>query len=716
MAAPKSSAKDVKDMEAITSGLTRAVLGDDPVNTNLAVNTDLAVETSTKADDMEAIANRLGQTILGEDNKQNPANLPAAKESAVEANNQEAELDPAGIVESQAAKKEDGIDALGTACGSLSLDRDDHAEAQREAQRLREQIQKEHEDKISALENAEAKRRADEEFDAFTRQFQAEIDEAKVKKMQRKARKEKDEEQARQLRLAAEAEAIARAERRAQQERRMQEEAQAAQAKRELDNSARLELSQIYESIVANTAIAQANAQEAQRQQQRHEAELIAQYHAAVARQAQLAELERRQQEELFLQQNLAEQHHAYPLGEQVSEGVEVMDTAPEGDDLEGIEMDTAPEMEASDGTEMDWEQVEQKTPLLAGPLLPLPQSMELLPSYASEPTTAAAAPADAAVAVAAEAVAPAPAPASAPAIAAPPAPANVLCLPPRTATPPSPPASAPATAAPPATASVLRLHPRTAAPPPPPAPAIVLHLPPRVATTPPPSAPIPSSPKTIKIVFKRVVPNPTLATLRPTISAWSPLGRLLSQEKSIPQVALPQMLGKRARENWGDGGQDRKKAKLEGEFRFEVGGKRKREDETFPGKKRALCNRRAFVVPCSRLIASANSATTPPTIPPTSTPPNALPVPALSSPSLPPPPPAVGPLPSDSHRGLAEAVEFYNDLPTLRAEIAWMRAQRLNTSRKETRGKRTLSPKITVPRTATPVSYWSRYRDNLSR
>lgn len=44
-------------MEAIASGLARTVLGND------AVNTDLAVETSA---DMEAIANRLGETVLEE--------------------------------------------------------------------------------------------------------------------------------------------------------------------------------------------------------------------------------------------------------------------------------------------------------------------------------------------------------------------------------------------------------------------------------------------------------------------------------------------------------------------------------------------------------------------------------------------------------------------------------------------------------------------------
>lgn len=74
---------------------------------------------------------------------------------------------------------------------------------------------------MMALENAEARRRADEQFDTFTRQFQADIDRAKVKQMKRKARKEKNEGASRQLRLSAEAEAVVLTERRAQQERRM---------------------------------------------------------------------------------------------------------------------------------------------------------------------------------------------------------------------------------------------------------------------------------------------------------------------------------------------------------------------------------------------------------------------------------------------------------------------------------------------------------------
>lgn len=762
MAAPNSTAMDANNIEAITTGLTNTVLGDD------VVSTDIAAETSTKVDDVDAIANDLGKTMLGEDDKQSLASLPAAKDQAVEENDGEGEPDPAGIAPEQATgEEEDGIDALGAAWGSLSIQYDD-AEAQRRAQLLREQITKEHAEKMTALANAESKRRDDAELDQFTRRFQADLDRLKVKKMKRKARKEKNREAARQLRVAAEAEETALAERRAEQERRMQAEAEAAQAKQEADDRAQLELSQIYENILASAAIAKANDDEAQRQQQLREAELIAQYHDAVARQ-KLADLEQRQREELFQrqlveqqrlaeQQYLAEHYNAYPLGEQVSQDAEEMEVAPEGVNWEGAEMDTAPEMEAAIRTEMEWEQADEQTPLLAEPLLPLPQSMELSAPFAPEPSaTAQELPSSRAMLVvdsfdsevlepqasnnriaeerpaipAAENVeALSHARTVADKISGPPSaagsntattdqqPVTLAATRPieTNATKPTPstpaaieaapaPASAEAAASPAATEA-----PGIAAPLPP---ANVLRPPPRAATPPSPPAPMPapttSSPKRIKIVLKRAVSNPALAALRPTICSWSPLGRLLSQ-KPIPQVALPQVLGKRAMEDREDSGRNKKKARLGGEFKFEVGGKRKREDETFPGKRRVLCDRRVLVVPCSRL------AVTPPTNPHTSTPPSTLPAPPPSSPSPLPPPPAAGTLPENHQRGLAEAIEFYNDLPTLREEIAWMRAQRLDTSVKETRGKKTPNNKRAVTRPATPASYWSRYRENLSR
>lgn len=591
--------------------------------------------------------------------------------------------------------------------------------------------------------------------------------------MKREARKEKNKEAAKQLRIAAKAEETARAERRAEQERRMQAEAEAAQAKQESDDRARRELSQIYENIRASAAIAQANADEADRQQQLRQADLIAQYHDAVARQ-ELAAVEQRQRDELFLQhqlqeqrrlaeqRNLAEHYNAFPIGEQVSQGAEEMDVGPEGANWEGTEMDTAPEMEAAIETEMDWEQVEEQTPLLAEPLLPLAQSMELPATPALElnvtaPSSRASFVVDSlaskvlepqassnpiaeerrkipaaenvkasnhASTVADEILGPPSAaklntatsdqqPVSL-AVTRPiepstttPTPAAIVTAP--APVPAEPPAEPPALAQAAAPTAATE-EPGIAAPFPP---ANVLRSPPRAVTPPPPLAPIPapitSSPKTIKIFLKRAVLNPALAALRPTISSWSPLGRLLSQQKPIPQVAVPQALGKRAMEDLEGTGRDRKKAKLEGEFKFEIGGKRKREEETFPGSKR-VCNQRVLAVPCSRLPVTS------PTNPPTSTPTNAFPAPASSSPSPLPPPHTVQALPTNHQKGLAEAIKFYNDLPTLRAEIAWMRAQRLNTSAKESRGKKTPNNKRVVARTAMPASYWSRYRENLSR
>lgn len=80
-------------------------------------------------------------------------------------------------------------------------------------------------------------------------------------------------------------------------------EALELQAQQEVDDRVRLELWQYYDRILANADIEEANAREAQCQH----AELIAQYHAAVARQAEIAKLKQWQKEELFFQQHLAE-------------------------------------------------------------------------------------------------------------------------------------------------------------------------------------------------------------------------------------------------------------------------------------------------------------------------------------------------------------------------------------------------------------------------
>ena len=650
------------------------------------------------ASGVEEITSGLTRTILADDS--------AAKE--------------AEKGKSQQTKEEDeAIDALGTAWSNWSLEDDEEAKAQRKAQ----QTKKEHEDETRALKLAEEKREADE-YDALQRQFQEHG--AKVHEMKRKERKE---EAAKQRRLEAEAETIALAERRAQEERQMQEEALAAQVKRDADDRVRLELSQAYERNFAESnaiaiAIAQANAQEAQWQQQRQEAEQIAQYQEVVARQTYLAELDRQQQEAFFLQQRLSKQHQCYPQGEQVAERTELEQQQqeafflqqrlseqhqcyPQGEQVaerteEGVtaqeafgfeEMDTAPEMEASGVTEMDWEQVEGTTSLLADPLLPssltvqppTPIASETSVSIASTSRIAEERPIEADPTTATEATG-AIAAAAAPAVPepVPEEPATVLRLPPREVNPPLP---------------------RAATPPPPPTPM---------------PAPAQSSQKTIKIVFKRAVPHTTLMASRPTISAWSPLGRLLSQQKSTPKGVQPQVLGKRAREEPEDGGPDKKKAKVDGELRLEVGGKRKREADVFPGNKKRMLGQilgRALAVPTSRYGASPLIAS-PPAPAPTSTSPDAPPSPhpptPLPSPLplSPPPPPAGQPLPANPYRGLAEAIQLFNDLPSLRAEIEWMRGQRrLKATQKETRGKK--SP---IERTAPPASYWSKYRESLSR
>ena len=691
----------------------------------------------------------MGQAILGEDENQRLATLPAGGQKAPEKEDQGAKLPSAEnqiaekATRSQTKEREDAIDALGAAYSSWSLEDDTDAKARREAQLRREQIQKTHGDKIEALKNAEAKRRADEECDTFERQLKAKIDGARLKKMKRKARKEKDQEAARELRVAAEAEAIAIAERRARQERRAHEEALNVQAKREADNRARQELSEAYNKIFCNTTIAESNARQAQTQQQR-EAELIAQYHEVATRQAQFAELQRRQQEELYLQQHHAQlaelerrqqeelflqQHYAHLRNRQVNENVE--------------SMDTAPEMEPSWGTEMEWEMEEEQsrlpaellppfsppTPRPSAPVQSLPSSLiaaketgnkakaenfsphSFSQSATMVPTVATAKPEPAArtpfhlpplrEALKARRIdTGSQAPVASPAQLA----AQVATLQPSLAP-----------------AQPLPAVPPVASPPPPPPPPQLKPTPTPLAPPPPlarPARPTPSIQRALTIVFKkRAVENSTLVAIRPTVNACSPLGRLLSQHKGIPKVTLTQVLGKRARQDVGEGGRDKKMPKFKEEIQFQIGGKRKREDEEFPGKKRAFRSR-ALAVPCSRFAASRsdNSAVLPPTPALNSTPPNHPPTPGACTPSAP-PPTVLEPLQINPHGGLAEAVDFYNDLPTLRREIAWMRAHRqVATSREETQSKKTSICKEATKRTVTRDSYWSKYRENLSR
>lgn len=147
-------------------------------------------------------------------------------------------------------------------------------------------------------------------------------------------------------------------------------------------------------------------------------------------------------------------------------------------------------------------------------------------------------------------------------------------------------------------------------------------------------------------------------------------------------------------------------KAQQDGELHLEVGGKRKREAEAFSANKRVMLGQ-ILAIPGPRSAASPLIAS-PPTLAPTSISPN---VPPSQPHPIPSPVSAGQPLPVNSHRGLVEAIELYNDLPTLRAEIEWMRAQReLGAAQKETQGKKSLIDKTI----ATPASNWSRYRQNI--
>lgn len=235
---------------------------------------------------------------------------------------------------------------------------------------------------------------------------------------------------------------------------------------------------------------------------------------------------------------------------------------------------------------------------------------------------------------------------------------------------------------------------------------------PPAPLTLPPPLAPaflpFPPTRKVLKVALARRIRPVTRLTIHPS----SPLGRLLSRGKSLPQVAQKQVLGKRKRANQGEVGPEMKKAKLNGEFQHLVRWKRKRENETFSSKKRANLGR-ALNVPCSRFVASQKISSPNCVVPaPILTPTSALVIgPALETPRKPQlqsPITAVS-LQVNLSSSLAETIAFVDDLPALRAEIAWMRSYR--TIHKKTRGKKKVPTDRIIELTST--GYWEKYREN---
>lgn len=632
----------VEEMDAITSRLTQTNLAED--------DSRPAPDPPAGAAEMEPIANGPSQATLENDG------VDLVSEEVRKTQEAKAVAKAAAVKQKKAARrqkrKEDAKTSadLSTACDMWSIKEDEGAKVKREAQEAQERIRQEHADHLQALEEAEAKREADAKHAAVMKRLVEARTKARQDKKNREAEEARGKEAAQQKQAEADALAVILAERRAVQDREWREQELANQARAEADYIRRQELSQAYNAFIAqNAALAESNAREWQNAQQQ-QAEYLAQYHAVVSGQGGTAELVQQQQQQQYQYQ---QQQHHHQLEQQQQAQQQLSNFGSYASEMEvTVEEDAGEGTQAAEEMDIDSEPVEKGSPLPAQPLVPSVPSAELSnASPESEPAAIAAPP-----------------PASRPDRSPGPKTAdNLKAVSPKRAV---------AKAARRKDRSRIKA-PRASSPP---------SAPPLSA---PPPSPPPPSPPTRPVLVVALPRAPINPVIRPTVHPWSPLGKLLSQGQSIPQVARSQVLGKREREDMDEPGSEKKKAKLEGEFQFQVGGKRKREDEEdLPEKKRARLD------PALPTLA-------PPVVPATglglSTTPQTQPITAAI------------PLPTNISSSLAETIAFVNDLPTLRAEIAWMRSHRtFDNSGKATRGKKTrTNPSVkSAPARAAPCSW----------
>lgn len=630
MAASRIGVK-VEEMDAITSRLTQTNLAEDDSRS--------ATDPTVEAAEIEPIAS---QVALENDS------VDLVSESARQKQEAEAVAKTAAVKQKKAARKqkrkaaEKTSAALSTAFDNWSITEDEGAKVNWEAQETQERIRQEHADHLQALEDAEAKREADATKAAVLKRLLEARAQERQDKKNREAEEAKGKEAAQQKQAEADALAVTLAERRAAQDREWREQELANQARAEADYIRRQQLSQAYSAykalIAQNAALAEANAREWQNSQQQR-AEYLAHYHAVASGQGGTAELVQQQQQHHHQPEQQQQQQQPSNFGSYASE-MEVT-----------VEEDVAEGTQAAEEMDIDSEPVEIGSPLPAQLLVPSVPSAEVSNvSLESEPAVIAAPP-----------------PASGPDRSAGPETADTL----KAVSPKRVVAKAARRKDRARIKAARASSPPSASPP----------------SAPPPSPYPPSAP--IRPVLVVAIPRaPINPVIRPMVHPWSPLGRLLSQGQSMPQVARSQVLGKREREDMDEVGPEKKKAKLEGEFQYQVGGKRKLEDEDdLPEKKRvrldpALPTLAPPVVPAIGL----GSSTTAPTQPIT----------------------AAIPLPANLSSSLAETIAFVNDLPTLRAEIAWMRSHRtFDNSGKATRGKKTRTNPSIKP------GYWEKYREN---
>lgn len=645
----------VEEMDAIASRLTRTNLTEDdsrPATDPTAGAAEMEPIADSPATDPPAVAAEMKPIAS------RPSQADIDSEEVRQRQEAEAVAKAAAVKQRKAAahkqKKADKqtAAALSAACDMWSITEDEGAKAKREAQEAQERIRQQHADHLQALEDAEARRQAEAKQAAVMKRLVEARTQARLDKKNREAEEARGKEAERQKQAEADALAVILAERRAAQEREWRQRALANQAMQEADNLRRQQLSQAYNDIIAHNAVlAEANAREWQISQQQR-AEYLARYQALVSGQVETAGLVQQQQQQQH-------HHHHQHQPEQQQQQQQPSNLGSVVSEMEvTVEEDAGKGTEAVEEMNMDWEPVEKGTPLPAQTLVPsVPPTGLRNASAESEPAAIAAPP-----------------PASRPDPSAGPKKAGTL-----TAVSPKRTVAKAARRKDRARIKAARASSPPSAPPP---------------SQPPPSPP-PPSPPTRTVVEADLLRTPIDPVIRPTVHPRSPLGRLLSRGQSIPQVAQRQVLGKREREDMDEAGPEKKKAKLEGEFQSQVGRKRKREDEEdLPEKKRArLDPAPPTLAPPVVPATGVGPSTTPPTQPIT----------------------AAIPLPANFSSGLAETIAFVNDLPTLRAEIAWMRSHRtLDNSGKATRGKKTRTNPIikSAPARAAP-GYWEKYREN---
>ncbi|MCJ1343543.1 hypothetical protein MMC31_001738, partial [Peltigera leucophlebia] len=605
---------DADSIDGITSRLTQTNLAED--------STRPAVEPPTGKAEIDAITTRLGQAVLKEDRTEEEADkeededslfLPEGPISEEVRQRQAAEAAAKAAAAKQKEEDEQTSSALSAACDMWSIENNEEAKAKREAQQIQERLQQEHANRMQELEAAEASRRADADHAAAWKKWVEGKAQARLIEANRAAQEAKDEEAGQKL-AEADALAIQQALEREALERELQEQARANQVKEEADNKLRQELSQARDSIIAelNAASAKANTWGWQNWQQQ-QAESLARYEAIFSGQAENATVLEQQQH--HHQQQQPQQHVGCFFFED-------METTP--DEEAGEEtfraMDTTSNTEGTGETIMDWEPVEEVMPMPAQPRLPLVpltdpvvlfasnsisgsgldsqmpdvdaissgtaigavvgtvtvarsngQKKEIIPSATSTKHHAKSKAKKASLprcfgqsatvvptAAFAAGLAKSPRlPSFGEALKALRAGSLTPKSPPSTVPPPSPPL-APLPLPPPPLSPLLA--PLLSPPPPPLPPPALLPLPP------PPQ-------KVLKVVLPRA---PICPVTRPTIHPWSPLSRLSSRGQPFPQVAHEQVLGKRERADKDEVGPETKKAKLEGEFQYQVGGKRK--------------------------------------------------------------------------------------------------------------------------------------------